>query len=484
MSNHIAADDCPGFCCSDFKTLVDEPVLLQDDPLQNLIHGLFARSRFEKHISDRGYDDLLRDACQLVSRLMTIDAFVKHVVKTVNGEMYVAAGSIKPRRGRRIHSISEADCGGGYKQDILIYHTETQRVVTDDMRKEARLIMQDMIDAVEFSISWPNDGQIRPSVSASCQRLEEQSLENYTSQDGRKRYKHGCRSKIILSTRVLFETIEDPKRKIGEPADTRNAARKLFLVTSILHELGHALINMSIGPDNWEPYVCNLWCSEGGFDLENALFGGLIRTQLMEEPSAAYCASNETGRAPRYTEHFLMTEYPSSLFARIYHERGSQMGMRDNPKYPFDEVRRVPARYFVDIFTESFWTQRELVSEHIRSGPVRPPVMAVWVAEYIFKDEISVGPAVQPHGLDSDEQDSDDEDFSDGGDADEACEAQSGEDKVSDLRPAFFRFADIRKPGLHEGLRYWLHNLNTKRQWRAHRHLYDELEFEDSFMSL
>ncbi|KAI5357281.1 hypothetical protein Slin14017_G122900 [Septoria linicola] len=449
MHPHATASNCAGFCCSDFKNFVDEPTVHQNDPLQNPVLEFFTSDRF--NVSKAWYKAVLFDACRLASRLVWTDAFVRHVVTVMDGDMYGDSGK-SFRRGRRLTSISEVKSEEGNPRGILLY---AQKAVTHEMRNRARLIMLDMIRNIDFVIAMPDEKRLPEGAAAVCRQLPDRRAV-FRNMSDRQRFKHGIRSQIVLGWRVWWPVVQT-LIKSDAPAEPAMPYHRWQLARTILHEFGHALSNARFGPDTHEPFHHSSWCCEGGFDLENALFGGIIQEAPLEEPPIAHYQ----GTGPSQHEYCIMMDWPSRLIARDCIDGDAYLGLRGEPAFLFDRIHRVPNRFFNEILTESFWKKREKAGAEVLAGPIRPTSMPTWIAEAV------------PCGIDESNPP-----------GDQIFGLHTPHDESKDGRKTRWRLADINSPSLNDWVRNDLHAINSKRQWRGRKDFDDCFSLEESFLSL
>ncbi|KAF2206481.1 hypothetical protein CERZMDRAFT_103383 [Cercospora zeae-maydis SCOH1-5] len=374
MTTPQQSEQCSNFCCSDFYNMAEQEVKRPTDPLQNDIHPIFGRDKFvvpgwipglKSKSADEEYQ-CLGPSLRLASRLMTTDAFMKHVVTVADGDIYLDATNSKSvRRGRKVETLSETFTPDGRCRNILIY--PRQRRVNDAMRLRARRIMNQLVDFVTFSVGTVEDG-------ACCAAAMGPLPRNVPSC-----FFAGRLSVIELQSWARHQ-FREARRNPHLPERAVLMAHFMY-ATFILHEtFGHALMNARFNSRAHEPWFQNRTASEAGYELQNALFGGIVYDQYVQ------LHHDDQRQIPPCRDihgRFVLTmsAWPSSFLSHHYLSRGLPMGHRV-PVGHFDSIVRVPDTFLSDIQSERFWTWRRLFSS---SKELEEPLVPRNGPRWIFK---------------------------------------------------------------------------------------------------
>ncbi|KAM3415167.1 hypothetical protein BST61_g10289 [Cercospora zeina] len=370
MTTPHNGEQCSNFCCSDFYNMAEEEFQVPTDPLQNAIHPIFAFDKFAfpGYTSESAVEEykILAPSLRLASKLMTTDAFMKHIVTMVDGDVFFdATNSQFFRRGRKVEKLSETFTPDACDKNILIY--PRQRQVNDAMRIRARIIAHQLTHLVSMSVG---DAEDSPCCAATMDPLPG-NIPIYFS--------YGHRSLVHLkswATHLANFTwpLHRPEREL--------LMAQFTYATVILHEtFGHALVKARFGSRVQEPFFQNCTTSEAGYELQNALFGGIVYDWYVQ------LHPDDQRRIPpcrKVDEQYIlaMAAWPNNYLAHHYLWHHMPMGFRRQVGH-FDSIVRVPEAFLSNIQSERFWTKRQLFSSRKDlEGPVVPLNGPRWIIKY------------------------------------------------------------------------------------------------------
>ncbi|PPJ50210.1 hypothetical protein CBER1_07210 [Cercospora berteroae] len=360
---------CSNFCCSDFYNAVDEEVKAPTDPLQNEPHPIFARQQFtfDHDLTEDQADDeweYLVPTLRLATKLMTTDAFKKHVVGIVDGDIYLAASNArKRRRGRKVQNLPETFTSEWQPKDILIY--PKQKRVDNVMRSRAEEIMMQLVDLVSFSVM--DDTEDFSGVA--------EAVIGPHPDDIPLAFSYGCKSHIMLAWGPTAQPCKNERQLLN--AQLANA-------TTLLHEtFGHALVAARVGHRCPEPYLRNCTLSECGHDVISAIFGGIIHN-IRIDVSPDW--QNELRcRDINDEKHVLsLIDWPSNNIAHRYiSARDATFGSRGQVGH-FDKITRIPESFLSDVHSERWWAERgQKGTQEELEGPLVPRNGPKWILKWV-----------------------------------------------------------------------------------------------------
>ncbi|CZT16702.1 uncharacterized protein RCC_02537 [Ramularia collo-cygni] len=370
MADHPS--DCPQYCCSDFANFLND--LLAEHPkpdLKNDIHPLLTYDKFPM-ISEEGYR-MLELTLRLATKMLEDDRTVEYVVTTVDGSLHLDH-DVASKPGREV-TYAEIDAQPNAKDAAGISTTRLLRYprarlvandqltapvwVTDDMRQRARDILRTLAEVLERIDVVDMFGEGRTNTT-----------NGILSPAAQKMFPRGQMAKITFSQTTIGAFLQ-----YKDPHCPQALAEQYILARSFVHELAHVLSQAVNGARQEEVYYKDCVLAEAGFDLENALFGGIASMHQMGE----------------YTEHpkdltgqaVIQELYPTGRLSKQYAGNGASVGQRAELD-EFCTVQRIPWLFMTTMFTEKFW--REDVP-NMGSGPIQPKKKVRWVIKLVLPGE-------------------------------------------------------------------------------------------------
>ncbi|KAK4495611.1 hypothetical protein PRZ48_012879 [Zasmidium cellare] len=197
----------------------------------------------------------------------------------------------------------------------------------------------------------------------------------------------GIRSQIFIAAERYFEMLKLTTRQRQGLLSNKELERLLLAQFSyamtLVHEVGHALhcaVQGSI--HRGEPFFGDCEIAEGGYDLEAAIFGGLLdgnitMTTRQYAKNAGLCGqAKDRVRRGQYVKNALtLTKWPSGIYQHSYRAGHSIMESRKELSL-VDEVSRVPLSFIEDLFSKLFWG---CTLPHSSLGPLPVPTIGKWL---------------------------------------------------------------------------------------------------------
>lgn len=364
--------DCPQYCCSDFANLADDRLVDHPKPdLSNEIHPLFSYDKFPG-VSEEGYR-MLELTLRLASKILEDDRMVEYVVTNTDGSLHLDhdVGS-KPGKEYNFAEIDaqEIKSEGGLPTTRLLRYPRTatktvtgvstaQVWVTDNMRqrsKETLLHLTEILERIDV-VEMFGEGRT-------------DSTDTVLSDSAKRYFPRALSAKITFaqSTVGAFMQYENPH-------DPLALAEQYILARSFVHELAHVLLKAVNGERLEEVYYKDSVIAEAGFDLENALFGGVAAMHQMGE----------------YTEHpkdltgqaVVQELYPSGRLTKQYAGNDASVGQRAQLD-DFCVMQRIPWSFMANMFTERFWKEDV---PRMGSAPIQPSKKYRWVVKLVMPGE-------------------------------------------------------------------------------------------------
>ncbi|CAK1356457.1 unnamed protein product [Cercospora beticola] len=360
---------CSNFCCSEFYNAVEEEVKAPTDPLQNEPHPIFAREQFtfDPDFTEERADDeweFLIPTLRLATKLMTTDAFKKHIVGLVDGDIYHAASNAqKPRRGRKIKCLLQTFTPEWQPKDISIY--PKQKHIDDAMRSRAEEIMMQLVNLVSFSVI--DDTEDFSGVT--------EAVIGPLPDDIPLAFSYGCKSHITLAWGPTAQPCTDERNLLN--AQLANA-------TTLLHEtFGHALMAARVGHRCPEPYLRNCTLSECGHDVISAIFGGIIQN-IRIDVSPEWQNELRCREIDEDKRVLSLIDWPSNNIAHRYiSAEDATFGSRSAVGH-FDKITRIPESFLSDIHSERWWAEREQnCTKAELEGPLVPRNGPKWIIKWV-----------------------------------------------------------------------------------------------------
>ncbi|KAK4500609.1 hypothetical protein PRZ48_008798 [Zasmidium cellare] len=368
---------CQGFCCSRWIEqqqsnihLINHPSPLQNSDLSFPIHQILSFDQFSG-ISRNNYHSVLALPVRLVSRFFTLDAFAKYIVIMCEGDVHLTEHREgRLRKGRKV-DVSEV----GQKTAVSRYPKPEHRsgvrklrshpkhkATLKNLRSRAQRIMAKLANMVEFEIA-DTGGSYGRAIP-----IEGPLPLNYNPM-----FASGCRTKIRLSSKLVNDLTASRTTNPG------NYRRNGFhLAKTILHELSHALGYAVDGLRFPEAYYKNEPYAERGAQMEQQVFGGMLREQIFRFTTCGNSIYDAEGRLPYRTQRFVVLEkWPSAVTAYEYETNRLPLGSRKKAE-PYAEVSLVSEEFIARLFTNRFW---EVDVPRFGHGPIRSSGQAWWISK-------------------------------------------------------------------------------------------------------
>lgn len=132
---------------------------------------------------------------------------------------------------------------------------------------------------------------------------------------------------------------------------------QMDFANTLVHEIGHAVDNLSHGKLHGAIYLGDSFFSEPGFEIEAQLFGGRLAVLYGDNPNPYYWSFHTHNSVPsNLVGIIVLWEYPYQGIVTDY-RHGGGLGIRDEPKTArqFDVAWRVPITFLQRLFDDSFW---------------------------------------------------------------------------------------------------------------------------------
>lgn len=317
MPRHADVSDelCDKICCSDFLNLPPPPdASTWTFKLTNSVHTLFTQSKFHRFdgetlepLDQATYDKLI-PALKLATCMLSADSAVHYVCTMHDGTLHK---EISPNSESTALEWSEIDAVeapfDGLDEKSLPQAKLTRRPLktvssAESMRdRSAQLLEQ--LDGVLASIMFVDQSQPGKTVHFGPNNRRYGRLDDVA----RKNFPRAMATHIKLSTSAT---------KIDEEV---LSSRSLYVIARlIVHELGHVMNKAFNGYRKEEVFYQNSCTNESGFELENALFGGICEEYDLQNylpdlfTSPTPCLISETWPSPRVFEWYAGKPYDFS----------------------------------------------------------------------------------------------------------------------------------------------------------------------------
>ena len=365
MEGH--SSNCKEYCCSAFANLRDDHPLTHYQPdLNNPIHPLFSREKL--HLSVEGYA-ALNLTLRLASRMLEDDRTVEYVVVTTDGTIH-RDHSVDCAPGPECTwaEIDESDLADLAYARLLRYprassdtSTTARAWVTDSMRQRSKEILLNLTEILA-GYDWAEQRCEGKTETNPDDPVSPAALLNFP--------RAGGKAVITFSTLSTLDFMKYEKQD-----NLTWLAEQYILARNFVHEIAHLLSQAVNGQRREEVFYKNSVLSEAGFDLENAIFGG-IDTWLD--------LGQFTGHPTKLASRAIIQEaYPGGRFGRKYSAEGGNTDQRA-PLDEYSVVRRIPWRFITAMFTNSFW---EVDVPRMGSGPIQPGKKHSWVVKQVMTGE-------------------------------------------------------------------------------------------------
>lgn len=344
---------CHKFCCSEFYRYRD-PLLTNGPDLTNPIHPILSKARFQDDVDYSALEMSLR----LASRFLALDKVVRHTVVMTDGVISVLPNSegrfLKrspcPKKHPDDNTSDSLEEDEGNDRNDSTEGDEEDKDPNHYYHWRANEILQQAAEHIQFFVDDSNDEDGKagyaahregPWTEAQTSRWNEAQTSRCTPS--------GVGSDIHIGGSNWTRLKEILNNRAGRLCDRFEIARM------IVHELSHGLENLYTGWRQSECFYQDNPISERGFDMEAAIFGGLLDSggseRLLEARKDEYCPSSP--RRKSRTPCMVFYEWPNQAFADMYAWRRFKMGIvqvRSPAK-----ARRVPLTFVESLFSNAFW---------------------------------------------------------------------------------------------------------------------------------
>ncbi|KAF2167796.1 hypothetical protein M409DRAFT_53760 [Zasmidium cellare ATCC 36951] len=364
---------CLKYCCSAFHTYQDVELAKASD-LTNDIIPLFARDRYRSKIDY----SVLEPSLRLASQLLSSGGAASWLVTMVDGDIHFVRGTAKGARVQWSEIDSMRDSVGiaifpqlarhlkeGYFQDV------------EKTGERAAHILQNLSNMIDIDFA-----NLPPDV-----RGYSKAVEGPLGPDLMTHWPRGVRSQVFVAAEKYFELFKLTTRQKEGLLSNKELERLLLTQFSyamtLVHEVGHSVHCAAEGSvHRGEPFFGDCALAEGGYDLEAAIFGGLLdgnitmTTRHYAKDSGLCRQAKERVRQGQYVKNALtLTKWPSGIYQHSYHAGHSIMGSRKDLSL-VDEVARVPLSFIGDLFSMRYW---EIQKSADTLDSLRVPTRGQWL---------------------------------------------------------------------------------------------------------
>jgi hypothetical protein len=384
--NVLYAKVCDVFKESPFVTYTDSAPTHNGDRLTNAIHPLFHESTFGAEFRY----DILIPSLRLATHLLTSDAATLFLITYIDGKLldYQHQETTTAEYVRQYDRI-RSDDNPTRNEDLLANKTcafvipPTQNVTYHHRRRAAAIL-----DHISKFISFVGvEGRTGSAATIPSEHPHTGHLASL--------YPFGRPSHIELALSPCYTDMVDlsDAAALGKEYEYDRystgdlIALRFHIASTLLHELGHVVHALKFGQKSPEVfYGADSKCSEAGYSLESANFGGLIRGSVEMGFSAASWNVMQNRTRPT----FYMKPWPCNNLFLVYLYNGNVIGWRSNNVDADDMIQRVPYSFIASLFEDEFW-KRTFKQQSLES--VFPPQVAQWafVTPLHKKGHIEVG---------------------------------------------------------------------------------------------
>lgn len=354
------------FADSEFARFLDPPTATVTPNLSNTIHPLFQRTMFTS-LSDAEYA-LLQNPLKLATRMLYDDRATKFILGMAEGSLHYlfpngvigpAISPLPPLQNFRLLRRSRPPIGP------LIPGSQ----VTLLMKLQAQIILQNLVstlDRIEVVGIGANGNKTSFSTTP-------------TDASGRAFFlaTASYKSMIKLEYYRVWDFSFEQNNSVAQLACHHHLARTL------VHEISHVLsvaAHGARGMSSSDVFLDGDLLNEAGFNLERALFGGIIS----EYDLADYLPNQSaTAWGP------FLNEYPTQRYIDLY----KAANLTIDQLRPFDKfftMSRISWAFLASMFTEEFWIRDAPVMDF---GPIQPSTMRSWVWQVAKQGEVVMDPS-------------------------------------------------------------------------------------------
>uniref|UniRef100_A0A2D3V599 Uncharacterized protein n=1 Tax=Ramularia collo-cygni TaxID=112498 RepID=A0A2D3V599_9PEZI len=354
-------EECPGCCCSDFFNLPNP----HDDlswgfNLTNPILSIFARGKFYD-IKDGKFSplapatyDKLAPALRLASRMLSDDRATHYIYTMHDGILHDGSEELEwPEIDAAEPAFDEADILRLPQRHLTRL---PQRVLppAEDMRKRSAEILENIARVLACIVFVEND---LPGKSTS---LTSKHQFGQLDETARQIFPRAMAAKIELSARHTQINVDEP-----------SSTSQYILARYLVHEMGHVINKVGNGHRQYEVFYQDSCTSEGGFELEVALFSGVCEQWDLE-----ICTSLIGKPTPvMLTEH-----WPSP---RTYNQYAGKpydfLRREETPEYLL--ISRLPPSFLKELCDDAFWDERQqraMAASVLTTKSIVPNDLSMW----------------------------------------------------------------------------------------------------------
>lgn len=351
-------DDRFAYRKSEFACMPDSMYGTIVADLSNNIHPLFARNKFVG-LTNAEYDQL-EMPLKLASRMLGNERVARLVVTMTEGDLcrILPDGSTtqSKRNPQTLATVPLTTLSMDSLQSTPLVRQRRRTMAFSDMKTrsdEILLQLAGMLDRIQVDHSSdPSD-----YTEATTNAPQTSVLQNFPAAKG-------CMALMNLRRSTVWTF-----RNYTEHSLLR-LVYQFELAKTIVHEMAHVLTIAIHGPRHDEVWYDTACCNEIGFEIELALFGGII--DMMD--IGQFRGNNAP---PTPVQVLVREQYPAQRFIQMY--ANSTTSPKISNRCAIDKysvVDRIPFQFVASMFEERFWIEEV---PRMGTGPIQPTELYSWV---------------------------------------------------------------------------------------------------------
>jgi hypothetical protein len=362
---------CEVFKQSPFVTYTDSAAAHTGDGLTNAIHPIFRKRNFSKEFRY----DVLAPSLRLATRLLTCDTATLYILTFIDGKLLNHEGqdTTTSEYARQYAEVESADNPTRMEDLLAQKHfafavPPTQKVGYHERRRAAAILNQ-VAEFVYFKTRAGFGGAATiPSKTPHTGRLL-------------RLYPEGCPSHVELHLTPTYLDLVDVRDaatigniKNHNPSSTRDLiALRFYIARMLIHEIGHVVHALKFGGKSPEVFCgASSKCSEAGYGLEAAIFGGVVECLFQIGFSADSWDIMQGTERPS----FYLRPWPSLNIYLSYAFDGGCIGWAGGFGQLPEPVHRIPYSFIASLFEDECW-QGTFKQQRLNS--VHPPYVGDWL---------------------------------------------------------------------------------------------------------